>query len=45
MDEAASAGAGVEQETTDAAEAYARFPPGGLTRYRDGWLPDFESKR
>lgn len=33
-------GAGVEHETTDAKEAYARFPPGGLTRYRDGWLPE-----
>ena len=33
-------GASVERETTDAAEAYARFPKSGLTRYRDGWLPD-----
>jgi uncharacterized cupin superfamily protein len=33
-------GAGVEVETTDPQEAYARFPRGGLTRYRDGWLPD-----
>jgi uncharacterized cupin superfamily protein len=33
-------GAGVEHETTDAKEAYARFPRGGLTRYRDGWLPE-----
>lgn len=32
-------GAGVEQETTEAAEAYARFPEPELTRYRDGWLP------
>jgi hypothetical protein len=31
-------GAGVEQETTDPAEAYARFPKSRLTRYRD-WLP------
>lgn len=31
--------AGVERETTSAAEAYARFPRGGLTRYRDDWLP------
>ena len=33
-------GAGVERETTEAAEAYARFSRGKLTRYRDGWLPD-----
>jgi uncharacterized cupin superfamily protein len=32
-------GAGVEVETTDADEAYARFPAPELTRYRDGWLP------
>src|SRR5205085_2460897 len=32
--------AGVEQETTKPTEAYARFPDGGLTGYRDGWLPD-----
>jgi hypothetical protein len=32
--------AGVEQETTEPREAYARFPKGGLTGYRDGWLPD-----
>jgi len=32
-------GAGVEQETDDAAEAYARFAPAVPTRYRDGWLP------
>jgi uncharacterized cupin superfamily protein len=31
--------AGVEQETTEPSEAYARFPKGGLTGYRDGWLP------
>jgi uncharacterized cupin superfamily protein len=35
--------AGVEQETTDADEAYARmrarFPTPEPTRYRDGWLP------
>jgi mannose-6-phosphate isomerase-like protein (cupin superfamily) len=30
--------AGVEQETTEPAEAYARFAKGGLTAYRDGWL-------
>jgi len=41
VDEAALRhGAGVERETTDASEAYSRFPPGGLTRYRDGWLSD-----
>lgn len=34
-------GAGVDQETTDPSEAYARFGEGGgLTRYRDGWLDD-----
>ena len=31
--------AGVERETTEPAEAYARFRPSELTRYRDGWLP------
>jgi hypothetical protein len=31
--------AGVEQETTDAEEAYARFTRRGPTRYQDGWLP------
>ena len=40
VDEAAQRhGAGVDQETTEAAEAYARFPRGGLTRYREDWLP------
>jgi hypothetical protein len=39
VDEAALRhGAGVEHETTVPSEAYARFPRGGLTRYRDGWL-------
>ena len=39
VDEAAlRRGAGVERETTEPREAYARFPPGKLTRYRDGWL-------
>jgi uncharacterized cupin superfamily protein len=33
-------GAGVERETTDPQEAYARFRPGEPTRYREGWLPD-----
>jgi uncharacterized cupin superfamily protein len=33
-------GAGVEHETTDAREAYARFPPRAPARYREGWLPD-----
>jgi uncharacterized cupin superfamily protein len=32
-------GAGVEEETTDADVAYARFPGAEPTRYRDGWLP------
>src|SRR3954447_9748703 len=31
--------AGVEQETTDPQEAYARFERRGPTRYQDGWLP------
>jgi uncharacterized cupin superfamily protein len=40
VDEAAIRhGAGVEKDTTDAKEAYARFPKGGVTRYRKGWLP------
>jgi uncharacterized cupin superfamily protein len=39
VDEAAVRhGAGVERETTDPDEAYARFDKGGLTRYREGWL-------
>ncbi len=33
-------GAGVEQETTHATEAYARFPPREPTPYREGWLPE-----
>jgi hypothetical protein len=33
-------GAGVQRETTEGSEAYARFPPWTLTRYRDGCLPD-----
>ena len=32
-------GAGVERETNDAAEAYARFPASRPTPYRDGGLP------
>ncbi|HSK17166.1 MAG TPA: cupin domain-containing protein [Gaiellaceae bacterium] len=32
-------GAGVEEETTDAEVAYARFAETEPTRYRDGWLP------
>jgi uncharacterized cupin superfamily protein len=40
VDEAALRhGAGVEQETVEAKEAYARFRGGALTAYRDGWLP------
>ena len=40
VDEAALRhGAGVERETTEADEAYARFGRGKLTRYREGWLP------
>jgi uncharacterized cupin superfamily protein len=42
VDEAAIRhGAGVEQETSVPTEAYARFPEGKRTRYREGWLPDF----
>ena len=33
-------GAGIERETTDPREAYARFPRSELTRYREGWLPE-----
>ena len=33
-------GAGVEEETTDADVAYARFPELVPTRYRDGWVPE-----
>jgi uncharacterized cupin superfamily protein len=32
-------GAGVEKETTDADEAYARFKDGEPSSYREGWLP------
>jgi uncharacterized cupin superfamily protein len=32
-------GAGVEVETTDEEQAYARWPKSVPTRYRDGWLP------
>ena len=40
VDEAAlRQGAGVEQETTEPKEAYARFPKREPTHYRDGWLP------
>ncbi len=31
--------AGVDRETTEPREAYARFPPGRLTRYGDSLLP------
>ena len=33
-------GAGVEQETTEPEEAYARVTHRKHTRYREGWLPD-----
>jgi uncharacterized cupin superfamily protein len=36
-------GAGVERETTDVAEAYARFPRREPTEFREGWLPDDRS--
>jgi uncharacterized cupin superfamily protein len=32
-------GAGVDQETTEAKEAYARLPVREPTGYREGWLP------
>jgi uncharacterized cupin superfamily protein len=32
-------GAGVEKETSDVGEAYARFPEREPTGYREGWLP------
>ncbi|HEV2902234.1 MAG TPA: cupin domain-containing protein [Gaiellaceae bacterium] len=32
--------AGVEEETTDAGQAYARLPGREPTGYREGWLPD-----
>jgi len=32
-------GAGVEEETNDPGQAYARFPQPEPTRYGDGWLP------
>ncbi|MFN2471033.1 MAG: cupin domain-containing protein [Gaiellaceae bacterium] len=41
VDEAALRhGAGVEQETTDAEQAYARFAKRQPARYREGWLPE-----
>jgi uncharacterized cupin superfamily protein len=41
VDEAALRhGAGVEQDTTEATEAYARFKRGKPERYVEGWLPD-----
>jgi uncharacterized cupin superfamily protein len=41
VDEAALRhGAGVEQETDDPKQAYARFRPSEPTRYREGWLPE-----
>ena len=40
VDEAALRhGAGVEEETTIARQAYARFPAREPTRHREGWLP------
>ena len=32
-------GAGVEEETSDPAVAYARYPASVPARYEDGWLP------
>lgn len=39
-DVAVEYGAGVEEETTKSAEAYARFPASTRSPYCDGWLPD-----
>ncbi len=33
-------GAGVEEETSDPRQAYARFAPRQPVRYREGWLPE-----
>ena len=44
VDEAALRhGAGVDRETTDVDEAYARFPDREPTLCRDDWLPDYRS--
>jgi uncharacterized cupin superfamily protein len=41
VDAAASRhGVGVERETNDAREAYARFPASASAPYGEGWLPD-----
>jgi uncharacterized cupin superfamily protein len=41
VDEAALRhGAGVEEETSDEEQAYARFPESKPSRYREGWLPN-----
>ena len=41
VDEAAGRhGAGVEQDTTDPNEAYARVPHRKPAPYREGWLPE-----
>ena len=39
-DAARRRGAGVEAETTEAAEAYASVPGRQPTAHRKGWLPD-----
>jgi uncharacterized cupin superfamily protein len=39
-DAAIRRGAGVERETSDGGEAYARFETTEETRYREGWLPE-----
>jgi uncharacterized cupin superfamily protein len=44
-DAAVRHGAGVEQETTDAERAYARFPPMREGRYREGSLPSQQDAR
>ncbi len=33
-------GAGVDKETPDPQEAYAKYSPPVAAKYRDGWLPD-----
>lgn len=41
-DKALRHGASVEEETTDPAKAYARFPKRELGPYQEGWLPELE---
>jgi hypothetical protein len=46
VDEAALRhGAGVERETSDELEAYASVTWRRHTTYRNGWLPDWSTRR